>query len=53
MLADGLRLPDEERRILVLAGMAAGLAAIFRSPLVMAIFSVEILYSGWPLKPKL
>ena len=46
MLADFLRLPDDERRILVLAGMAAGLAAIFRSPLGMAIFSVEILYSG-------
>ena len=46
IMADLLRLPDEERRILVLAGMAAGLAAIFRSPLGMAIFSVEILYSG-------
>ena len=46
MLADLLRLPDEDRRILVLAGMAAGLAAIFRSPLGMAIFAVEILYSG-------
>ena len=46
MLADLMRLPDEERRILVLAGMAAGLAAIFRSPLGMAIFSVEILGSG-------
>src|SRR6266498_5077390 len=46
MLADLMRLPDEERRILVLAGMAAGLAALFRSPLGMAIFSVEILYSG-------
>jgi CIC family chloride channel protein len=46
IMADLLHLPDEERRILVLAGMAAGLAAIFRSPLGMAIFSVEILYSG-------
>lgn len=46
MLADLLHMPDEERRVLVLAGMAAGLAAIFRSPLGMAIFSVEILYSG-------
>jgi CIC family chloride channel protein len=46
LLADLLRLPDEDRRTLVLAGMAAGLAAIFRSPLGMAIFSVEILYSG-------
>jgi CIC family chloride channel protein len=46
IMADLLRLPDEERRILVLAGMAAGLAAIFRSPLGMAIFAVEILYAG-------
>src|SRR5215471_892557 len=41
-----MRLPDEDRRTLVLAGIAAGLAAIFRSPLGMAIFAVEILYSG-------
>jgi CIC family chloride channel protein len=46
LMADMLHLSDENRRILVLAGMAAGLAAIFRSPLGMAIFSVEILYSG-------
>jgi CIC family chloride channel protein len=46
ILADLARLTDEERRILVLAGMAAGLAAIFRSPLGMAIFAVEILYAG-------
>ena len=46
ILAHLLHLPDEDRRILVLAGMAAGLAAIFRSPLGMAIFAVEILYSG-------
>ena len=46
ILADLLRLPDEDRRILVLAGMAVGLAAIFRFPLGMAIFAVEILYSG-------
>jgi CIC family chloride channel protein len=45
-LADLLRLSDEDRRILILAGMAAGLAAIFRSPLGMAFFAVEILYSG-------
>jgi CIC family chloride channel protein len=46
ILAGLLRLSGEERRILVLAGMAAGLAAIFRSPLGMAIFAVETLYSG-------
>ncbi|HSK40791.1 MAG TPA: chloride channel protein, partial [Arenibaculum sp.] len=36
----------QERRILLLASMSAGLAAIFRAPLGMAIFAVEILYSG-------
>lgn len=46
VLCDLLRLPDAERRILVLSGMAAGLSAIFRSPLGMAIFAVEILYAG-------
>ena len=40
----GLR--GEERRSLLLVGMAAGLAAMFRAPLGMAIFAVEILYSG-------
>jgi len=41
-----LRLRGQERRILLLASMSAGLAAVFRAPLGMAIFSVEILYSG-------
>ncbi|MDE2344913.1 MAG: chloride channel protein [Gammaproteobacteria bacterium] len=41
-----LRLPEDERRYMVLMGMAAGLSAIFKSPLGTAIFSVEILYSG-------
>jgi CIC family chloride channel protein len=36
---------DEERRFLVLIGMAAGLSAIFRSPIGTAIFAVEVLYS--------
>ena len=40
-----LKLPDEERRVLLLVGMAAGLSAIFKSPLGTAIFAVEILYS--------
>jgi CIC family chloride channel protein len=40
----GLR--GQERRILLLASMAAGLAAMFQAPLGMAIFAVEILYSG-------
>jgi CIC family chloride channel protein len=37
---------DEERRLLVLIGMAAGLSAIFRSPIGTAIFAIEVLYSG-------
>lgn len=36
--------PDDERRLLVLIGMAAGLSAIFRTPIGAAIFAIEILY---------
>lgn len=43
--ASVLKRPDEERRLLVLVGMAAGLSAIFRSPLGCAVFAVEVLYS--------
>ena len=46
LLARALRLRGQERRILLLAGMAAGLAAVFKAPLGMAIFAVEILYAG-------
>jgi chloride channel protein, CIC family len=35
---------EEDRRILLLAGMAAGLSAIFRSPLGTAVFAIEVLY---------
>ena len=37
---------DEERRLLVLMGMAAGLSAIFRSPIGAAFFAVEVLYGN-------
>jgi CIC family chloride channel protein len=36
---------DHETRLLVLVGMAAGLSAIFRSPIGTAIFAIEVLYS--------
>ena len=36
---------EEEREILLLAGMAAGLSAIFRSPIGAAFFAIEVLYS--------
>jgi chloride channel protein, CIC family len=35
---------EEERRLLLLAGMAAGLSAIFRSPMGTSIFAIEVLY---------
>jgi len=39
------RRTEAERRMLLLAGMAAGLSAIFRSPVGCAIFAIEVLYS--------
>ena len=41
-----LKMRGQNRRIILLAAMSAGLAAVFRAPLGMAIFGVEILYSG-------
>jgi CIC family chloride channel protein len=43
-LATTLKLRARERRILVLAGAAAGVGAIFRSPLGAALFAPEVLY---------
>ncbi len=43
--AEWLGFRGQERRIILLASMAGGLAAVFRAPLGMAIFAVEILYS--------
>jgi chloride channel protein, CIC family len=43
-LATILKLRPRERRILVLAGAAAGVGAIFRSPLGAALFAPEVLY---------
>lgn len=36
---------ERERRLLMLIGMAAGLSAIFRSPIGTALFAIEVLYS--------
>lgn len=41
-----LKLGDWDRRILMLAGAAGGLGAIFRAPLGGAMFAVEVLYSA-------
>ena len=43
-VATKLGLSVKERRILLLAGMAAGVGATFRSPLGGALFAVEVLY---------
>jgi chloride channel protein, CIC family len=39
-----LRLRSAERRVLMAAGMGAGVAAIFRAPLAGALFAAEVLY---------
>jgi CIC family chloride channel protein len=44
MIATLFKLSDRERRNLLLAGCAGGLAAIFRAPLGSAITSIEVLY---------
>ena len=43
-LATRLGLSARDRRILLAAGMGAGIAAIFRAPLAGALFAAEILY---------
>ncbi len=40
-----LNLPTHDRRILLAAGMGAGVGAVFRAPLAGALFAAEILYS--------
>jgi CIC family chloride channel protein len=44
-LADKLGLSSRERRILLAAGMGAGIGSIFRAPLAGALFAAEVLYS--------
>ncbi|HXX94771.1 MAG TPA: chloride channel protein [Planctomycetota bacterium] len=39
-----LRLAPAERRVLMAAGMGAGVAAVFRAPLAGALFAAEVLY---------
>ncbi|HTZ58616.1 MAG TPA: chloride channel protein [Acidobacteriaceae bacterium] len=37
---------EAERRLLLLAGMAAGLSAIFRTPMGTGVFAIEVLYGN-------
>ncbi|MCB0833350.1 MAG: chloride channel protein [Bacteroidetes bacterium] len=43
-LADLLKLPDKDRRLMVLAGMGGGIGSMFRAPLGGALFATEVLY---------
>jgi CIC family chloride channel protein len=43
-LADKLRLSPRDRRILLAAGLGAGIGSIFRAPLAGSLFAAEILY---------
>jgi CIC family chloride channel protein len=52
MLARWLGLAVAERRILLAAGMGAGIAAIFRAPLAGALFAAEVLYSAPEFEPE-
>lgn len=45
-LATVLKLSARDRRILLAAGVGAGVGAVFRAPLAGALFAAEILYSG-------
>ncbi|MBN2298050.1 MAG: chloride channel protein [Deltaproteobacteria bacterium] len=44
-LATKLNLSDQERRIMLVAGMGGGIGSIFRAPLGGALFATEVLYS--------
>ena len=49
-LGDRLHLSSRDRRIMLAAGMGAGVGAIFRAPLAGAVFAGEILYSDADLE---
>jgi CIC family chloride channel protein len=51
-LARWLRLGPAERRVLLAAGMGAGVAAVFRTPLAGALFASEVLYRSGELEPE-
>ena len=44
LVGQSLKVSDRERRILLVAGTAAGMAAVFRTPLGAALLAVEVLH---------
>ncbi len=51
-LANLLKLSVADRRILMAAGMGAGIAAIFRAPLAGGLFAAEVLYGSPEFEPE-
>ena len=51
-LAGVLQLRPTERRVLMAAGMGAGIAAIFRAPLAGSLFAAEVLYRSAEFEPE-
>ncbi len=49
--ATATRRDGRERQILLLVGMAAGISAIFRSPIGAALLAIEILYADMEFEP--
>src|SRR6185312_12535215 len=49
-LGNVLHLRPEERRLLMAAGMGAGIGAIFRAPLAGTLFAAEVMYSSADLE---
>ncbi|MCE5301786.1 MAG: chloride channel protein [Planctomycetaceae bacterium] len=52
LLSNLLHLRTTDRRILMAAGMGAGIAAIFRAPLAGTIFAAEVLYMSPEFEPE-
>jgi len=51
-LAKWLGLSVRQRRTILVAGMGAGIGAIFRAPLAGALFAAEVLYKDMDLEPE-
>lgn len=52
LLGTMLRLSDRERGVLLMAGVSAGIGAIFRAPFAGAIFAAEVLYREPDIEPE-
>ena len=50
-IADRLKLTQRQRRILLVAGLAAGIGGMFRAPLAGGLMAAEVLYSDAEFEP--